>query len=273
MALQDEVLTLSRLGLTFNQARVYLALIRSGLSTAKTISKNSGIARPDVYRIMPTLEKLGLVERIVSAPCKFRAISRQHAFSVLMDRRIKETSELQAITKEMLKVFKNNTNRTVFEEAESQFVLVPEQVAIQRKKKRLERTARSFDVITSWKRFPNAFTFTYKKEVTEALKRGVKIRVIIDKPEEEEIVSDTIKHLEKHPAFKIRYSLEPLTALISIIDKDEACVCTHTKTALTEDSFLWTNNPSLLSLLQDYFEILWITSIKHDDPVLVTKTA
>jgi sugar-specific transcriptional regulator TrmB len=232
MAFQDEVQTLMRLGLTFNQARVYLALVRSGMSTARTIAKNSGVARPDVYRVMPTLEKLGLVERIVSAPCKFRAISRQDAVSVLMKRRTNEISELQAATREMLKVVKNNNTRTALEEDEPQFILVPEPVVIQRKKKVLENAQRSFDMITSWRRFLRAFMLTYNKETVKALQSGVEIRVIVDKPDEGESVSDTIKHLEEHPAFKVRYASEPIAVLMSIIDKKEALVvCTCTKTA------------------------------------------
>jgi sugar-specific transcriptional regulator TrmB len=65
VAFQDEeVQTLTCLGLTLCQARVYLALARSGMSTAKTISKVSKVTREDIYRIMPTLQKLGLVENI-----------------------------------------------------------------------------------------------------------------------------------------------------------------------------------------------------------------
>jgi len=55
---QHTTLTLTRLGLTSSQAKAYLALFRSGLSNAKKISKNSGVARPDVYRVMEKLEKL-----------------------------------------------------------------------------------------------------------------------------------------------------------------------------------------------------------------------
>jgi sugar-specific transcriptional regulator TrmB len=270
MRLQEEVQILMRLGLTFDQARVYLALARSGMSMAKTIAKNSRVARPDVYRIMPTLEKLGLVERIISAPYKFNAISRQDGISVLMKRRMEETSKLQAATREMLKVVKNNNTRMALEENEPQLILVPERVAIQRKKKALENAQRRFDVVTSWRRFLRPFIITYNKETVKALQRGVEIRVIVDKPDEEESVSDTIKHLEKHPAFKIRYTLEPPTALMSIIDKKEACVCTCAKTAQTKGAFLWTTNPCLLSILQNYFEILWIASIKQDDPAIAT---
>jgi len=123
---QHKILTLTRLGLTSNQAKVYLALFRSGLSNAKGISENSGVARSDVYRVMAALEKLGLVEKIISQPCKFRAISIHDAFDILMERRKKVTSELQATTREIIDKLKDNNARTALEKDETQFSLFSE---------------------------------------------------------------------------------------------------------------------------------------------------
>jgi len=261
---QDTILTLTRLGLTSNQTKVYLALLHSGLSTAKTVSKNSGVARSDVYRVMATLEKLGLVEKIISAPCKFRAISIHDAFVVLMERRKKVTSELQATTREILEKFKNDNARTALEEDASRFSLVSEQAAVLREKGTLKGVQRSFDVVTSW-RYPHAVVFIDLEEVVEALQRGVEIRVIIDKPGEK-ILSDIMKQLMQHSNFKIRYLLNAPKALVSVYDMKEAWVCTCTTPVLEECPTLRTNNPCLLSILQDYFEILWLTAM--EDPKL-----
>ena len=57
---------LTNLGLTPVQARVYLALVESGPLRISAISKASDVARPDVYRILSNLEKIGLVEKITS---------------------------------------------------------------------------------------------------------------------------------------------------------------------------------------------------------------
>ena len=270
---QFKFLTLTRLGLTSNQAKVYLALFRSGLSTAKTISNKSGVARSDVYRVMASLEKLGLIEEMVSTPCKFRAISMQDAFAILIERRMKETSELQAKAREILEKLKEYNANMALEEDEPRFSLVPEHVAVWRKEKTLENVQRSFDVVTSW-RNPHSIIFVDVEEIAEALGRGVEIRVIIDKPETEKSVSDIIKHLEKYSAFKIRHLLDAPNALMSIYDKGEAWVCTCTHPALEECPTLRTNNPCLLSIFQDYFEILWLTAMENnhqDSPPKIKK--
>ena len=259
---QHEVLMLTHLGLTSNQARVYLTLFLSGLSTAKTISKKSGVARSDVYRVIVTLEKIGLVERVISAPCKFRAISIQDAVSVLMERRMNETSELQAIAGELLKKLKKHDTRMALEEDETKFNLIPEQVNIRWKKKTLENVQVSYDAVTSW-RDPHGVMFIGIEEITEALQRGVEIRVIVDEPSEEKILLNIMKHLKKFPTFKTRHLLNPPKALVSVYDKKEAWVCTCTKPGLKECPTLWTDNPCLLSILQDYFDILWLTAVER----------
>jgi sugar-specific transcriptional regulator TrmB len=211
---------------------------------------------------MATLEELGLVERIVSAPSMFRAISIHDALSILMERRVRETSELQATTREILKKFKNNNARTALEEDETRFSLVSERVAVRRKEKTLENVQRSFDVITSC-RNPHSVIFIDMEEMAEALQRDAKIRVIIDKPDEEKLLSDITKQLKQHSNFKIRYLLNAPKALMSIYDKKEAWVCTCTHPVLEACPTLRTNNPCLLAILQDYFDILWLTAVER----------
>lgn len=270
MDFQSEIQTLSRLGLLLNHARVYVTLFRLGASKVKIISKTSGVERSETYRIMEKLEKLGLVERIVSVPYKFRAIPISDAFDILMEYRMKETSELQAATREIAKKFKNSSARMALKKDQDQtrFSLVPEQAAVRGKERTLDNLQRSFDVVTSW-RNPHSVILVDIEEMDKALQRDVRIRVIADKPDEEKsAVSDTIKYLTKHPIFKIRYLLNAPKALIEIFDKKEAWICTCTNPMLEECPFLRTNNPCLLSILQDYFEILWVTAMerKHQDP-------
>jgi hypothetical protein len=127
----------------------------------------------------------------------------------------------------------------------------------------LKAVRRSFDAVTSW-RDPHAIMFIAMEDIDKALRRDVKIRVIIDKPDEEKLLSDIRKHLEKYPTFKIRYLPNAPEALMSIYDEKEAWVCTCTCPVLKKCPTLWTNNPCLLSILQDYFEIMWFTAMESN---------
>jgi len=250
------------LGLTNSQAKVYLALAKLGEATAKEISTITQVARQEVYRVLVGLQKLGLVVRVVSVPSKFRAISTDDAFSILMEHRKKETSELEVTISEMLKKFKSGNARLALEKEETKFSLFPEQATVRAEKKTLENVQRSFDVITSW-RNPHSVIFSSMEGITEALHKGVEIRVIIDKPNEEKLLSNILKHLKKFPNFKIRYLPNAPKALISEYDKGEAWVGTCTNPGVKECPTLWTDNPCLLSILQDYFEMLWLIAVER----------
>lgn len=53
---QDIVETIKRLGITEYEAKVYIALVKSDLSTADELSKNSGVPRSRIYGILKDLE-------------------------------------------------------------------------------------------------------------------------------------------------------------------------------------------------------------------------
>ncbi|NIU39390.1 hypothetical protein GWN65_05330, partial [Candidatus Bathyarchaeota archaeon] len=75
---------LSDFGLTHNQAKVYIAIARLRLATVSQISKVSKVRREDVYRILPKLEKMGLVEKLLGKPTKIRATPVEEALPILI---------------------------------------------------------------------------------------------------------------------------------------------------------------------------------------------
>jgi predicted transcriptional regulator len=52
---------LSKIGLTEKEANLYVSLIESGPATVSVISRNTGMHRPIIYKILPGLQEKGLV--------------------------------------------------------------------------------------------------------------------------------------------------------------------------------------------------------------------
>jgi sugar-specific transcriptional regulator TrmB len=71
---RDLVKRLTDFGLSVNQAKVYLNIAQSSTTNVNTISKNTHIHRQDIYKILPKLEKMGLVATTVDRPIKIEAI-------------------------------------------------------------------------------------------------------------------------------------------------------------------------------------------------------
>jgi len=110
-------------GLTPNQARVYLTVCRLGLAQVGRVSKASKVRREDIYRLLPSLEKLGLIEKVLGTPTKIRAIPVEDALSLLVkqeeDKAHKKMTELKAKKDEFLKVFKTSS-KVMAEEVEGE---------------------------------------------------------------------------------------------------------------------------------------------------------
>ncbi|MEM4733518.1 MAG: helix-turn-helix domain-containing protein, partial [Candidatus Bathyarchaeia archaeon] len=71
---KEDVQTITKLGLTTSQVKVYLSLLQQKKATAKTISNFSKIARQEVYRVLSDLYEKGLVEKIIAKPTEFKAV-------------------------------------------------------------------------------------------------------------------------------------------------------------------------------------------------------
>jgi sugar-specific transcriptional regulator TrmB len=64
---------------------VYTALLESGPLRVSAIAKISKVARPDVYRNLSKLQKIGLVEKIIRKPVEYRAIPMKKGLSLLLE--------------------------------------------------------------------------------------------------------------------------------------------------------------------------------------------
>src|SRR4030043_336797 len=67
-ASEENVRALSDLGLSPNQAKVYLSVLQTEGLPVHDISKIAKVNREDVYRVVLRLEKMGLIEKILGNP-------------------------------------------------------------------------------------------------------------------------------------------------------------------------------------------------------------
>lgn len=87
---------LGLLGLTDNQAEIYLALLKQGLASLLDLSRRSSINRTTIYRVFEDLKKLNLVEKIVDARgIKVKAIAPEK-LSLLLTAKEAELTNLKS---------------------------------------------------------------------------------------------------------------------------------------------------------------------------------
>jgi sugar-specific transcriptional regulator TrmB len=251
------------LGLTRAQATVYLALAALGQAKAKTVQERSRVARQDIYRILDELVKLSLVEKIIKTPNEFRSMPVPDGIAILLQRRQKENSETYEKAMRIVLRHKRNDVEAKLQKKDFQFILVPEgKTTVLRITKAMENAQTSHDSIVSWKKFLRLMADAQKFRLKDAMKRSVKIRIITEKPEDEKTLPKIVQTFQKDPCFKVRYLLAAPQAHIALFDRREVFINTSITAALTETPLLWSDNPSLVAVVQDYFDIALITALE-----------
>ena len=261
MLCQEAVETLIGVGLTLCQSRVYVALCQLGATDAKTVSKFADVPRQDFYRIVLTLQDLGLVEKIISYPLTFKAIPLDLGAFLLIERRKQDTEILEKRMKDILENFRMDNN-TEIHLGNSKFVLISGKDSVFKKiGKFIEKAESNIDVITSWRRFSKIHYFF--DLLKEASARGVKIQLISEIPPKDKASESLMDLVNRNSLCEVKLiSYFPKT-ILSIFDKKEVLIISDPKAELTEGDALWSNNPSLLAAMNDFYEMTWKTAQKE----------
>ena len=124
--IQDEhIQTLIGFRLTLLQAKTYLNIAKLEKADVKTLSKASNVARQDIYRIMPRLQKLGLTEKIIAKPTMYKATPIKEGLSILLQNKKKEIAELQTKKTSLIKTFQAK-NTKIDPKEETHFIITSE---------------------------------------------------------------------------------------------------------------------------------------------------
>lgn len=253
----EQIQVLTELGLTSCEARVYIAIASMGTCTAKSISKSAKVTKPDVYRSLKTLQERALIEKIISSPTLFKALPVSETISLLLERKDKEYKLLREKSKQLKRTFRISIVQPELQESEQQFILISgKEAELDRRRKETRNAKKSIDMINSWKRFPQT-AFFYAEDNKEALKRGVKIRVITEEAENNANISKVYEDAQKFGFYRLRYVNFPLSAVVSIYDEKDIILTTSPAAGFGQASILWSNNESIVKVMQEYFEMLW----------------
>jgi sugar-specific transcriptional regulator TrmB len=264
MIQEKEIQILVDLGLTSVQAKVYLTLINLGSTTVKIISKASSIVSQDIYRIMPQLQKLGLAEKILTKPTRYRATPLNDGLHILLQKRTEEQAELQKKALWLFNTFQEKDPRNVLQEEESHLNIIAEKKLLYKNLKNQSRMAQKCIDICAPIQGCNILLFNLHRDLTKAMERGVKIRVLAENFDETAVLR--VAHaLKENQLFEMKYFFPTFPSGISIFDDQEVTM------AIGERGLpsLRTANPGVVKLAISYFNEMWRKS--HQNQVKDTQ--
>lgn len=253
--------------LTGNEAKVYLALLQLKKASARAIAKLSNVPRQEIYRVLPRLEKLSMVEVIIGKPTKFLAINPEEVLSELIERQQeilnRKISELRnrksRLETELREVVGRSAGLTPPEPVH--FVLISGQRLVNEKIKEMLENAKS-EVLWMVPRVEIRRAVIYDRDemLRQCSQRNVTIRIIT------EVDGKNVKEVTKLGRFCDIKHAPGVTSLITIVDRGELIIGSAVHT--NEDSAsiglinkLWTNDTNHINIMKDFFEKVWNDSI------------
>lgn len=243
---------LMKLGLTELQAKTYLTLTRLGKAEVKKISENSKIARQDLYRIIPTLEKLGLVEKIIATPILYKAIPLSEGTSSLFQKKSSEYSSLKSSLELLVANPEENSKTEVQEENDAEFIITSERKRLITKLEKAYSEATSLDLMLPGNAL-NFMVFNFYESLTVALSKDAKIRVIAKNMDLRSGTRQKLENLKTHRNFEIKYVETAFDFGMAICNSREVNIAISNK----EVPSLWTNNRQIVKISQIMFENEW----------------
>ena len=243
-----------KLGLTYQEAKIYLISSHIGKQTIKQISTLVDIERSNTYNIIKKLHKAGLFVEMIGRPNLYEAIPIEQGVSTLL--RFKEQEYNSAAKEAKYLLDKRNISSSI-KPAEYEFRIARtlKKTFQQGIMKSCEVAERSFDLLLSSSVFFWGFLQLAESQL-QCVKRGVNYRVIVER----EVLSKKPPILNaflKYENFKIRGVSEHLRIEGGIGDKKFANMFLTPRADLEEALQLRTNHPGFIELMQNYFDAIW----------------
>jgi sugar-specific transcriptional regulator TrmB len=253
---------LIQVGLTETQAKLYLALHKSGKANVKTLQKTTKVPRQAIYRAIDELHEKGFVEKEIGLPNYFKATPIQLAMHFLVKQKMDECGEIVEKAKVFLKKFPPLEEETVQEQDYKITILSGKNRIIHKIKQQHDDARCTVDIVSPLPRWLQIVQ-ECRQNYMKALKRGVKYRLIIETPSSEVVWPKNILSLLAEARLELKISPHLGNTNSAVFDGKEATFNFYPSRILADSPIIWTNHPTFLSMTHDHFENYWTSAISY----------
>ncbi len=257
---------LCELGFTKTQAKLYLALLKSGKSDAKTLANNSNVHRTEVYRALEELQKMGLVDKEIDLPIRFVAVPPALGLLNSIKKKREEIENIAEKTIDFIKQFELDPESSNNLREYNLKVIDGRKRILQKIKEQHDKAQHTVDIITvlpRWLQILDECLENYQN----AMERGVEYRLIVGLLNDVGDLPKSLDRLIGKPNFKIKPSAAIQQINSAVYDKKEATFNYFPCKNLGASPLIVTNHPSFIELAQGYFESIW--TMRNSSRVLV----
>ena len=248
---------LQALGLTENECKAYLAVLKLGACTAAQVSRESQLQRTEIYPLMVGLVSKGLVEETIDRPKRYRPVDVKHALPRLavrirdrLGRIAKESEQLAA----KLEGFSTKAKQTP--QQEIRIIYGPQSC-----RAHLLESVKSAEVefwgMAGRSRPPHISNRLLAEALRLIASKGLKTRLIV------EVDRENLRRVSKMAALAEVSHYQPIPAYMYGVD-DKTVVVSLAQEPITHPSqiaqLVSTYRPTVM-IMRQFFDILWQESI------------
>lgn len=257
---KELTMKLSEFGFTTNQAKVYLSVIQSGKTDVGQISKNTLLHRQDIYKLLPKLEKMGLITRTISKPVMVEALPVEKALGRLIIKEKEESDKRITQLESNLRYITEEIKRQPKIARDTRFTLLTTNVAL---KNRISLTFKAkpgtFRVVSTTENLKGQAGQFYKQFFQILTDNGVRIQLILVGAENTAELKKTAEKLTPKGGCLVAKAIERCPSKdYQVVDGNEVWIATQQKIPEGYPEILWTNDSNIVGAYLESFNDAWI---------------
>ena len=249
-------------GFTLNQAKVYLTIVRAGPISVGKIAESSKVYRQDIYKILPKLEKMGVITRTIDEPITILAIPTENALNNIITNEKKKATErithMEAIVKELTSAVREQQEKPKTPEEPRKFILLSTDAEIKSMADFSFENARiGCDMVLSLELLERR-KLRFRDRFQTLAKHKARTRLIIETPNNEDLAERVVEEIRPHDGnFEAKLIRKEKPIPYHILDHEEAWISRNEKTNSGFPMVLWTNSRNIIQFREENFEEAW----------------
>ncbi|MCD4796754.1 MAG: hypothetical protein K8R49_06270 [Candidatus Cloacimonetes bacterium] len=249
---------LLQMGLSVNEAKVYLALLEKGISQVIELVTPSEVPQQKIYSVMQKLLNKGLCSLIPGKVKKYKPEKPETVISEFITDYEKQITSAKNLIIELESQYQRGLNNTNIEHIE----IIKNKRQIAEKMIYLEKKAR--EEVLSFNKPPYAMTKRNVEEI-KGLKRGVKYKSIYQTADLKEVIGRSVVEMYMKGGEEVKVASELPIKMMIFDSKIALFTLEESVTQLNNFSTVVIRNSDLVKVLIENFNTYWQNAMTYKE--------
>ena len=250
---------LFKMGLSSNEAKVYLALLKKNISNVSEIVTVSGVPQKMIYYVLQKLMQKGLCSLIPGKIKRYKPIDPNTGIGDFIEQAQKQITQSQEMLSGLAKQFETGKNDKgkieCLEVIQNANQLFEKMMALEKKAE---------DEVLSFNKEPYIMNKRNEEEF-KGLRRGIKFRSIYEVPEVSKLINRSVMEMYMEAGEEVRITEELPSKMMLFDNKALMFVMEECITPGINTSIVIVQHSSIIKAMKELFEVYWQRSMTVEE--------